>query len=122
MTPKWIAVLSTIWLTAVVSFVLLVAKINHQRYEERPARELAAERVFSTPPADETAADTEESAAAMVMPSVTIVAPERGATGVTQMQGTGRDTGARPDDLLIGPGIVTHPVAIPPATVLPPEP
>ncbi len=121
MTRQWIAVLSAIWLTAIASAVLLIAQISHQRYVERPAREMQAESIFPTQQADEPVVDNVEPAATLVMPTVTIVAPSQGAPGVAEMQGTGQMPGARPDDLVIGPGTVTHPVAIPPAPTAPPE-
>jgi hypothetical protein len=120
MTRQWIAVLAAIWLTAIASAVLLIAQISHQRYVERPAREMQAESIFPTQQADEPVVDNAEPAT-LVMPTVTIVAPSLGAPGVAEMQGTGQTTGARPDDLVIGPGTVTHPVAIPPAPTARPE-
>jgi len=120
MTRQWIAILAAIWLTAIVSAVLLITKISHQRYEERPAREVQAESIFPQQQADEPVVDHQEPTT-LVMPTVTIVAPAPGAPGVAEMQGTGQTTGARPDDLVIGPGTVTHPVAIPPAPTAPPE-
>jgi hypothetical protein len=42
MIRSWIAILSAIWLTGIVAAVLLIAKVNHQRYEERPLREIQA--------------------------------------------------------------------------------
>ncbi len=121
MTRQWIAVLSAIWLTAIASAVLLIAEISHQRYVERPAREMQAESIFPTQQADEPVVDDQQEPSTLVLPTVTIVAPSPGAPGVAEMQGTGQMTGARPDDLVIGPGTVTHPVAIPPAPTAAPE-
>jgi hypothetical protein len=118
MTRSWIAILSAIWMTGIVAAVLLIAKVNHQRYEERPLREIQAENVFPSQQADEPV-DEVQGSAVLLMPPVTIVIPR---PGVAEMQGTGHDTGARPDDLIIGPGIVTHPVAIPPGPPAPVEP
>jgi hypothetical protein len=61
-----------------------------------------------------------QGSAVLLMPPATIVMPRR--PGVAEMQGTGHDTGASPDDLIVGPGIVTHPVAIPPGPAAPVEP
>jgi len=118
MTRSWIAILSAIWLTGIVAAVLLIAKVHHQRYEGRPLREIQAENVFPPQQVDEPVDETQGSAV-LLMPPVTIVIPP---PGVAEMQGTDDDTGAHPDDLIIGPGIVTHPVAIPRGPAAPVEP
>ncbi len=107
-THRWLAVLSAIWLSGIALSVIDIRQIHRQRREERHASIPApADEASRAPDVDEVIVETAEPAPSLVMPSVTIFAQP---SGVAEMQGR---PGPRPDDLVIGPGIVTHPVAIP---------
>lgn len=99
MSRKWIAALSAIWLVDVASAVVLIHVIDRQRSNEVPGAPPLTHEVYFTQEADEPVVAT-TSAPVLQMPQVTIVAPR---PGVAEMQ--------RPDDLVIGPGTVTHPEA-----------
>jgi hypothetical protein len=111
MSSKWIAILAAIWLTAIGSAVLLIAVIDRQRTSSRPASAESSAEALPKQEADEPAVDS-EGAPVLEMPVVEIVAPPVG--GVAEMQGT--------DEVIIGPGTVTHPAAKPPSRAATPRP
>jgi hypothetical protein len=120
MTRPWLAAIAAIWLASIGLSVIDIRQIDRQRREEYPGANPSQGETVTTPPIDETVVPPPGEAPSMiVMPPTTIVAPPE---GVTQMQGRAPERAARPDDLIIGPGIVTHPVAIPHDTPAAPPP
>jgi hypothetical protein len=114
-----LAVVAAIWLASIGLSVIDIRQIDRQRRMERPGAPAAEEESSPLAAAEESVAAPPESPSVLEMPPVTIEAPRQ---GVTEMQGRAPARAPRPDDLLIGPGVVTHPVAIPHDTPVTPPP
>jgi hypothetical protein len=92
---KWIIVAS-VWMAGLASAALLTFKLDHRLGDARAADVMSAYAAHATQTADELAVDTVEPAV-LELPMATILGHLR---GTAEMQGT--------DDLIIGPGTVTH--------------
>jgi hypothetical protein len=92
---KWMLV-GSVWMAALASAALLTYKLNRTVEYARAANPMSAYAAHATQTADEPVVDTAEPAA-LDLPMVNIVGHLR---GTAEMQGT--------DDLIIGPGTVTH--------------
>lgn len=119
MTRPWLAALAALWLTGIVLAVLDIRQIDRQRREETQPTWGSVDEDDGTQQGVEAVAGPSASPTppVLVMPEATIVASRSGAA---EMQGRAAKTGPRTDDLIIGPGIVTHPVAIPHDPTTPP--
>lgn len=89
---KWIVVAS-VWTAGLASAALLTYTLNHPLDDAHAADVMSAYAAHARQTADEPAVDT----AVLELPMVTILGHLR---GTAEMQGT--------DDLIIGPGTVTH--------------
>jgi hypothetical protein len=108
MSRTWIATLAAIWLLDIGSAAYLIRVVDRQRANEVPGAPPLTAEVFFAPEETQQPVVNATETPFLQMPEVTIVAAP---PGVAEMQGT--------DDLVIGPGTVTHPVAKPPS---PPRP
>jgi hypothetical protein len=120
----WLAAIAAIWLTSIGLSVIDIRQIDRQRRMERPAPAAppAGDDTYATRGTDdEPVADAPEPSVLLMAPVTIVAEPE----GLTLMQGRGPARTLVPDDFTIGPGVVTHPVAIPhdlPPGVSPPRP